>query len=46
MTLLQDFEPLVAADDVAGALVPDDGVDVAEFLYGVQQLLVLRVSRL
>ncbi len=43
--VLQHGEALVAAYDVAGALIPDDGLDVPERLYAVLEPLELRHIR-
>ena len=36
----------MTTDDVAGALVPDNRFDVAEFLNGPLELLIFRIARL
>ena len=42
----QYFESLMAADDMSGGLVPDDGFDVAKLAQGAFELFELRVTRL
>jgi hypothetical protein len=38
------LEPLMTADNVSGALVPDDRLDIAELLNGAAQLLIFGVA--
>ena len=42
----EDFEPLVAADQMAGPFVPDQGLDETELVDTADELLILPVIRL